>query len=353
MQVIARVRWLEGRDSANENLADGRNPHPAAVARADVADVTDVKAKTRPMTLASEQAAWNDAVNRPETGESEDRRVAGRRVSRERPLHAGDLVAEFQRNGFAIRPGFLSSGEIEAIAADLGWLVETQLDVHGLDAASEGSELERLGRNLMRLHRSRPETQALIYDEVNRRPWIHGLAADRRLLDLATKLLSERVSIHPRLNMVISMPGDQWHLALWHQDRFYGPANHLVAYVPLHPSGADRGGLTVAPGMHASGPLPHGRHDWEIATKWLTIAPETVAAFPERRALRLEGGDLLLFDGYLPHSATVNRSDRPRLAITIRYSDLTDPSFVKRGWAWKDLAEEGLAALASRNPKSE
>lgn len=261
------------------------------------------------------------------------------------------LRSDFTGDGFAILRGFLPPDEIAKITEDLCWLVETQLTVHRLEAARRGNKIARLGRNLIRLHEAKPESQSWIFDEVNRRPWIHRLAADERLLALAKVLLSDHVSIHPRLNMVISMPEDQWHLAVWHQDRFYGPAHHLVAYIPLNASGADCGGLTVAPRMHVHGPLVHARHDWGIDTKFLTLAPETVEAFPQRQALELEGGDLLLFDGYLPHCAGVNRSDRPRLAITIRYSDLCDPFFQKRGWVWKDLAEEGLAALASRKPQ--
>ncbi|MEX1206103.1 MAG: phytanoyl-CoA dioxygenase family protein [Dongiaceae bacterium] len=260
---------------------------------------------------------------------------------------ATELRRAFAEQGFVVVPGFLAPAEIDDIAADLCWLVETQLDLAGGAPGERGGDaIRRLSRALIDLVAVKPEAQAWIYDEVNRQPFMFALASEPRLLALVRELLSDRVAIHPRLNIVMSSPGEEWHLAPWHQDGFYGPALHLVAYLPLQPTDARNGGLMVAPGQHRQGLRPHGRHDHGVASKFLTIAPEEVAGFPERRQLRLDAGDLLLFDRHLPHSAAPNRSRDVRFAITIRYSDQSDPFFAARGWQWRDLAEDGLRALA-------
>lgn len=105
----------------------------------------------------------------------------------------------------------------------------------------------------------------------------------------------------------------------------------------------------VAPGEHKRGLLPHA-YDEALRgkNKWITLLPEVTASFKEQRQLELMAGDLVLLDGLLPHSANLNRSEDVRFAVSLRYTDLTDPFFIERGWRWEDLAEEGRKALATK-----
>ena len=53
----------------------------------------------------------------------------------------------------------------------------------------------------------------------------------------------------------MSLPGEEWHLARWHQDSYYNQSNHLVAYVPLQNATPNNGSLRVAEGNHLDGLL--------------------------------------------------------------------------------------------------
>lgn len=239
-------------------------------------------------------------------------------------------------------------------ANDLHWLVSTQLRVLGLSPSEEENPVRRLSRSLIALWRAKPEAQGWIYDEVNRRPWMYELASSRFLTSWIKEVLgSDRIGIHPRLNMIMNMPHHEWHVAYWHQDRFYGPQHHVVSYIPLQDTGAFNGGLIVAPGEHKRGMLPHAYDEFnKEKNKWITLPKEVIDSFREIKQLELKAGDLILFDGLLPHSAQLNRSEDVRFVITIRYTDLTDPFFIERGWQWRDLAEAGLKALASKEQKN-
>jgi hypothetical protein len=258
------------------------------------------------------------------------------------------LQRAYFEKGWTCLPGFLEHSAVDAIATDVAWLVETQMAYVGMKVEHPHDPvIANLGHNLGRLESAHPGIQACIYDEVNRLPSMHALAASAPLLSVAKEILGERVGVHPRLNMIMALPEDEWHLGTWHQDGLYGPSNHLVSYIPLQRTDASNGGLVVATGMHARGLLPHAvREEWGIDTKFYTLEPDEVASFPERRQLELEAGDLLLFDRYMPHTANINRSSFARFAITIRYVDLSDPFFASRRWKWQDLAEAGLTALA-------
>lgn len=263
-----------------------------------------------------------------------------------------DPKYDYDRWGYTIRRGFLDPDRVADIAGELLTRVRIQLPYAGLEPGSEDADpVEALSSELQRLEAARPGAQAWIYDEVNRMPSIHALASDPELLGTVRGLLGPDIAIHPRLNMIMAMPGDEWHLAVWHQDGFYGPSNHLAAYLPLQASGAHNGGLCVAPGEHLRGALPHDERDWGIDTKFHTLDQACVQDFAEHRELELEAGDLLCFDRFLPHTARVNPSADVRFAITIRYVDLRDPEFAARGWRWQDRAEAGLGALAAPRPK--
>ncbi len=260
------------------------------------------------------------------------------------------LKEQFAELGYCHIPQFISPTLLNEWADDLHWLVATQLKRFGLSASEESDPVRRLSRSLIALWRAKPEAQSWIYEEVNRRPWMFELASSRLLTSWVREILgSERIAIHPRLNMIMNMPGHEWHVAYWHQDRFYGPQHHVVAYIPLQNTGAFNGGLVVAPGEHKRGLLPHA-YDEALRgkNKWITLLPEVTASFKEQRQLELMAGDLVLFDGLLPHSANLNRSEDVRFAVTLRYTDLTDPFFIERGWRWQDLAEEGQKALARK-----
>lgn len=263
--------------------------------------------------------------------------------------------ATFLNQGYCLERGFLAASELEAIALELHRRVEIQLDHLGLEHLGElETSASTLSRDLIRLEEARPGSQAAIYNEVNRMPSMHALAAHPRLLSIARELYGDDIAVHPRLNMIMSMPGDEWHLGVWHQDGFYGPSNHLVTYIPLQATGAHNGGIVVAPGGHTSGLLPHrenGSSAWELQSKFFTLEREVVESFPEQKQLDLGAGDLLCFDRWLPHSVSLNRSEHVRFAITIRYIDLSDPEFAGRGWQWTDQAQDGLRALASQRPQ--
>lgn len=152
------------------------------------------------------------------------------------------MLDSFHKDGYVILPGYFSKDEVANWAEDIGWLVETQLSRLGGRPCETGAAVRNLSRNLIALDALSGEAQSWIFDEVNRRPWIHALAGNNRLVDLALQLTeSKHVAVHPRLNMVMAMPGNDWHLADWHQDAYYGP-HHLVAYVPLQATGPSNGG---------------------------------------------------------------------------------------------------------------
>lgn len=194
------------------------------------------------------------------------------------------LKDEYLEKGFCRIPQCFPLALIHTWAKDLHWLVETQLRRLGLELSDEPDPVRCLSCSLIKLWQAKPEAQSWIYDEVNRRPWMFELASSRLLLGWVQEMLgTDRIAIHPRINMIMNMPHHEWHVAYWHQDRFYNPA-HLISYIPWQDTGAFNGGLKVAVGEHRRGLLPH-INPHNPRNKWLVIPEEVVSSFADIKQL--------------------------------------------------------------------
>ena len=106
----------------------------------------------------------------------------------------------------------------------------------------------------------------------------------------------------------------------WHQDAPFwrlDPMECVSAWIAIDATGPHNGCMEVIPGSHRN-PLPHtlskGTGRFGIRTK-IGQADESRAV-----AISLEPGQFLLFDRWLLHRSEMNRSSRPRVGLSVRYT---------------------------------
>ncbi len=102
----------------------------------------------------------------------------------------------------------------------------------------------------------------------------------------------------------------------WHQDHAYFnlplDTRVVAAWVALSDVTVDNGCMHVIPGGHRDGPRIHFmRRDWQIC--------DTDVVQERRQAVPMAVGDLMLFDGKLPHGTPTNRTDGQRWALQLHY----------------------------------
>lgn len=136
--------------------------------------------------------------------------------------------------------------------------------------------------------------------------------------------------------MIAKMPGRSGTFA-WHQDAYYALrtgetrdsieaedlADQVVCWVAITPATRANGALSVAPGWHTRGLLPH---EWdEKANAWRCIfAPDRVelAELPE--------GGLVVFSRLTPHCSGPNTTDSIRLGLQIAFRRIPRASDARR-----------------------
>lgn len=108
----------------------------------------------------------------------------------------------------------------------------------------------------------------------------------------------------------------------WHQDATYfglEPHEHVTAWVALSPSTEESGCVTILPGSHRAGQLPHAdRPDPAIMLsrgQTLAVLPDTSGAVP----IPLRPGEFSLHHTLVQHASAPNRSADDRIGLGISY----------------------------------
>lgn len=102
----------------------------------------------------------------------------------------------------------------------------------------------------------------------------------------------------------------------WHQDHAYFnlaiPTPIVGVWIPFGRVVPENGCMHFVRGGHVLGPMPHKKlRDWQIC--------DGDVPSRERVAAPMEAGDVLLFDGKIPHGTPINRTDDFRWAVQYHY----------------------------------
>ena len=267
-------------------------------------------------------------------------------------------LARYREDGVIVMRHVFAPGACRGIVGDLERRTALLERHHGLARNSaEQDGIEAIGRRIAALDASHPGAQSILYDAMSKAPSMHAMASSRALIGVAENFVPPPVAHHDRFILLMSLPGEAWHLAGWHQDWYYneGPPGTMTLYAPLQRTTAENGLLRFALGEHRRGVLPHGDYPvgdgCEFATKWHTIDPAEIGRFRRITTTELEVGDLLVFNSLVPHSAQINRSRAIRFVLNFRYHGLDDAAFTGDGWRIGDIGH--ARGALSRNRKED
>jgi hypothetical protein len=152
-------------------------------------------------------------------------------------------------------------------------------------------------------------------------PWLDALVRHPAVVAAVEDLLGPDLLVY-HLTMWLKEPGDDAFVS-WHQDGTYfglDPADqHVTAWVALTDSTIETGCVTVLPGSHRLGQLPHTAH--RNAANLLSNGQQAVADTDSARAvpLVLRAGEVSLHHTHLLHSSAPNRGGDRRVGVGISY----------------------------------
>jgi ectoine hydroxylase-related dioxygenase (phytanoyl-CoA dioxygenase family) len=238
------------------------------------------------------------------------------------------LRRALHRDGYVVTRGLLSSKAVGAVLSDCRGVLRLQAERHGIEGASaEGMAFDAA---LPALFRASMPSYLAAAKLTQYLPSLHRLGVDDTLIGMLRELGIGRpvISTRPVVHIVsddLKVP-DGYYRTPPHQDwrSVQGSLDALVAWVPLVAAGPETNPLEVAPGSHRMGllrtvPHPFGTTVAEGQLPGDAFVP--IDAAP---------GDVVFFSMFLVHRTGLARRPGVRWAVSYRYNNLDEPSFVSR-----------------------
>ena len=213
---------------------------------------------------------------------------------------------QFARDGYAVFASALDAALLAVLRRECDDFVareDQRMDAAGVDTLGINHRGKRYFAN--ECQRERPALRRMLFSPV--------------MADIGRALLGPDVYFFFDQYVV---KGPEEGLAFsWHQDSGYvvgngGPADHapyLTCWCPLEDTTALNGTISIIPGSHRAGILPHVRQ---------AGSNDLVGPAAESQALMIEAraGDVVAFSSLLLHASGANRSDRPRRVYLAQYT---------------------------------
>lgn len=159
-------------------------------------------------------------------------------------------IDKYQSQGFAIVPGVVSREKIDWLLARFLDLVEEETRIRFRSAhAPEAATF---------LHNVRA-VQTKVYDTIRQPDWLRTFSMQPGMVSAVRDILGHELVLMGKMQFRIDTPLETSEYATWHQDYFYVRGNeHIVtAWVPMQDTPIALGCVSVMPGSHKLGPLPH------------------------------------------------------------------------------------------------
>lgn len=245
---------------------------------------------------------WYDGA--PPSADELARRAA---VMAMAPVFDADDLARWDRDGVVVLRRAITRDQAAAIA-DLLW------SLLGADPADPATWYGPRTNGIMIQHFQHPAM------DVPRRSAriAKGFAELYGHADLIAS--TDRLSFNPPIGSGYNFPGPHLH---WDGSLTPPIAFETQAILYLTDTAADQGALQVVPGFHH-----------RLADGWIAslngVDPRTVDLSSEAVTVPAGAGDLVIWRHEIPHGASANRSDRPRLAHYVNHYPMHWPD--QRPW---------------------
>ena len=248
------------------------------------------------------------------------------------------------RDGFVLVDDLVSDAALEAIARDIAAVLTRRAAALGLDVPS-GSTRGDITAQLVALFRHDPKTYMAAAKVCQHLIRVHQLGLSDEILSVVAGLglnapvVATRPVIHFMADALRIQGG--YHKTPAHQDwrSVQGSLDGITIWLPLFDVGASDYALEIVPGSHLEGLRrseedPFGHRVAEDA-----IDDAAFVAVPIRRR------SVLFFSGFLVHRTGAAGGTLARVALSYRYGNAAEPTFVDRNYPDKYVYRADLALL--------
>lgn len=241
------------------------------------------------------------------------------------------ILDQFRRDGFTVVQNAVAGEALQCVAADIAGVFGRRARAVGLDAA-DPQERHGLSTLLGELFRRDRPSYIAAARQTQHLASVHRLGLAPPVMDrvaalgLAVPAISTRPVIHYMADQLKIEGG--YHKSPMHQDwrSVQGSVDAITVWLPLFDVGADDYPLEVIPASHRRGLLPSV--DDAFGHRVADGEADEAAFVP----LLMQGGDLVIFSGFLVHRTGIRGGFDVRVALSFRYNNVAETSFIARNY---------------------
>lgn len=237
----------------------------------------------------------------------------------------------YQTDGFAIAPRVIPNADLDVVAEDIYGVFARRAAAVGL-APPTGSSQDSLSRLLLALFSYDRASylatarQAQFLASVHRLGVSPGIMTVLENVGIGVPSQSTRPVIHFMADGLRIEGG--YHKTPAHQDwrSVQGSLDGVTLWLPLYDVGLDDYPLEVVAGSHRRGLLPSVDDAFGHRIADGEVDDSVFRPVPMRR------GDVVVFSGFLVHRTGATGGDRVRVALSYRYNNAAEPSYIQRNY---------------------
>jgi phytanoyl-CoA hydroxylase len=208
-------------------------------------------------------------------------------------------VESFRDTGYLLLPSGFDRGTMDRIAADI--LAQLEEVERRRAADTSRPDPARFRRWVLGLHRHSPRIRDFVLSDAFKA--------------IGSSLIGNEVDMY-FTSTITKSPGRN-HSVDWHQDVVYEQDGHsprLLCWTSVTASNRENGGLSVIPGSHRAGLLPH-EPSALYPRDQQTVGVDPSKALP----MDLNPGDILVLHPHLVHGSPESSSSGHRIALMSGY----------------------------------
>jgi ectoine hydroxylase-related dioxygenase (phytanoyl-CoA dioxygenase family) len=244
---------------------------------------------------------------------------------------APSLVEEFRRNGYVILPGLFDAATRRAIAEDIAGVFARRAAALGISTPRRGDQ-HALTELLSAIFAADVKSYIAAAKLTQHLASVHRLGVSDAVMGVlgSLGLVAPSVSTRPVIHYIadqLKIPGG-YQKTPPHQDwrSVQGSLDGVTFWSPLFDAGDGDYPLEIIPGSHRRGlldstpDLPNYRIRGELI--------EDSSFVP----LSLRAGDAVVFSGFLVHRTGERGGRSVRMALSFRFNNTAEPSYVARNY---------------------
>jgi len=262
-----------------------------------------------------------------------------------------EQLTDFKTNGFLIVRDFFSKDEIRTVrkevkrvfALEMERILNVSIDIND-DLAFEKSMYKFFELDLETFMSCGKQAQQLIS--------LHRIGTDEKIAVILKELglTFPIISVRPSMlfnSRYLAKKAEYWKLEA-HQDwrSSQGSLDAVTVWFPLISANAAIGALQVIPGTHKLGLL-----DAESVSYYGRLIGDFKDE--EFEQLEFEMGDVLFFSSFLVHRSGTNITESIRWSVQLRYNNLSEATFIERGFPNPFIYKPAPDLLTPDFPKKE